>query len=286
MKIVKKSLLSVTALLLCACIMCCTVAAARENKSYVVESNIVYIQFPDSFKLTDAVGNYLLFTDEEYNSLLFDVRDNTFIPDGVKSFSPEQIKALFLDAYLSGSETGVELGDVTAEVVDVNGVAAYKLTGVYIQTYDGVPENYTFCAYITAVEENAYYLIYEDIDGENFSTEFIDETADTMVVNGTYFDGDKPTVTYDFANAESYAEIIDDANEYLDYGSLYEDEIEEEHKRKEAMASIKTVFFIICILPFIVCSAVTLVLAVILAKKKKQLHEFERNCDNIYTDVR
>lgn len=283
MKNIKKICVLLAAVFVFSSVLCCTAFATGDSEGYVIDTDVVYAELPDDYTL-DFVDNYFYFSDDDFNSIVVEAIENKAAPDGITELTEEFVKDFFLNVYLlEGDETYADyykLEDVTAKKTKVNGISAYELIGKYAETDDCGDENcedvyvYPFCSYIFATKENIVMVTYEECEDKAIDTEDINQVLATLAINGTYFDGDVPTVTHDFSTAPAYKEALLKADEemYFEDGDLFGGD---EEFAAETMFVTKIVMIIIFVVPFVIVAVVAVIMIIVYAKNKKKLNEYE-----------
>ena len=283
MKNIKKICVLLAAVFVFSSVLCCTAFATGVSEGYVIDTDVVYAELPDDYTL-DFVDNYFYFSDDDFNSIVVEAIENKAAPDGITELTEEFVKGFFLNVYLlEGDETYADyykLEDVTAKKTKVNGISAYELIGKYAETDDCGDENcedvyvYPFCSYIFATKENIVMVTYEECEDKAIDTEDINQVLATLAINGTYFDGDVPTVTHDFSTAPAYKDALLKADEemYFEDGDLFGGD---EEFAAETMFVTKFVMIIIFVVPFVIVAVVAVIMIIVYAKNKKKLNEYE-----------
>lgn len=286
MKTFKRFFAVLTAVIIISASLCCTAFAEGEENGYIIDTDIIYAELPDDYML-DFTGNFIAFSDFDYNYLYVEAIENALAEKGISKMTAEEAQECFFNIFLlEGDEEYREYYSVKYEATEkttVNGLSAYMIKGYYTFTdsVDTEEEYYScFITYIMATEENVFMVTYEDYEGDLSESEDIDEVLKTLAINGTFFEGDKPTVSHDFSKAQTYEDALSAAEDKL-YGSDDYVETIGGALDEETIIFTKVIIAIVFIVPFIVITIVTIVLIILYVKKKKELNRFEEQYGDI-----
>ena len=250
-----------------------------------ISAKELYVEVPAEFEFA-ASGNgdiYFSFIGETGN-LYIDMRENKTLTDGLLKANEEEIKKTFIvDFVLEGDESYLDncvvaFSEFKAELV--NGINMYKVVGDYCEK--GNEEYKTpFGGYMAATKENVYYFVILD-SAESFSLQNeIDAVVSTVGINGTFFDGDKPTVKKDFASFDTFMDVLTtNATMYVKSFETSDDNyISDELPSSEETQAVLSIVFVVVIIVFIVPTVVITIVAIILivkySKNKKKLKMLE-----------
>ncbi len=244
----------------------CVSAFAADDSSFIIDTDVIYAVVPDDYEFTPYSDTYYYFEDvEDWDSISYIVIENTVAPEGITALSSEEAQSIFYSAFIDDGYDTYETDYESEKKTKINGMSAYMLQGSY---YDGY--TYPFCAYLFATEENIVIVVYEDIDEVITDNDDINEALSALVINGTYFEGDAPTLTHDFTDAIPFSDAMQndlDAYVFGDYPNVEWD------------GEMSTVFISTCvvmfILPFIAVLVVAIVMIVKYIGKKKKLRKYE-----------
>ena len=149
--------------------------------------------------------------------------ENKFASNGINSLKDWQIQAIFEHFYLyDGDLERTEECFVSYELTEkrkANGYSCYFLQGNYAYSENDLNDEfaYYFNSYIFATKENIFLVSYEDINANTENYGALLTAVNGIVLNGTYFDGDKPEKNrdHDFLNSPAFDDVIIAAQENL-----------------------------------------------------------------------
>lgn len=295
MKNVKKLSLILALSLLASCLLGVSAFAgdkAVEKDYFEINTDILYAKIPDDFDF-DPYGTMnfydtYYFSDGDCNTLQFEVIENTIAPEGVRKLTNEQAIEIVEDYY--GTPISYLVEKATVERIMINGISTLKIDGLfswYPLNSKGFKEDNTVFgmrAYILATKENVFLIVFESFEEElnKYYDSYINGVISSLLINGTYFEGDSLTVTHDFSNAPAYdAAIADDVKKYdNEWGdSDYNDEIFDDESLGVFEEGFSVIMIIISIFTMILPTIIFIILAVVFGlkynKNKKKLDEYE-----------
>lgn len=292
MKNVKKLSLILALSLLASCLLGVSAFAgdkAIEKDYFEINTDILYAKIPDDFEF-DPYGsmNYLetyYFSDYELSSIQFLVLENNKAPNGITSVSNAQAVEIVEDYY--GAQCSYVIENAKVSKATVNGISALRIDGAFsfypFDSADYKEDEYYYgmCAYLLATKENIFVIVYESWY-EEVEIEDFEEVISTVLINGTYFDGDKLTVNHDFSSAPAYRDAtIADAENYDGYwdDGSFDDEIFNEEALGVFEEGFSVIVIVVCIFTLILPTVIFIVLAIVFGvkynKNKKKLDEYE-----------
>lgn len=234
-----------------------SVSAAKKE---VIDNDLFYVELPDGFtQVKDYTPNYY-FENENITCLEFYVEGNFQFPDGIKE-TDEDVISKRAEKIIRSNRMYVRVEEIFKTTL--NGFNVAFISGI---DYDLFEE--PFSAYVFATKETVF-IIYCQGSSDNPTT-VLEKVAKSFTINGTYFDGDEPTIDHNFQGAE-------------DYYSSHEEDIEEyytlELEQDGGIGAFVAVIFILAFLcpAFIILFVIFIVLYV---KNKKKLKEYKRLAGN------
>lgn len=291
----KKIGLIISIALLISSLFCVFAGAQGTN---VIEAQEIYAEIPTGYEFSPYFedDSYFTYVSENSNMLFIDMKSNKYVTDGISKLTEKQIQErIIIDFMLEGEEE--DFNECVAKfsetsIETINGVKMYKFIGAYAWTEDGLSDNMLSYSgiggYVTATQENIYYFVI--MEPEKFSdTATLDKLMSTVVINGTYFDGDEIILSKDFASFESYNQVL--SNELSAYWSEYEDFYDDEYYTNEDYAEIGNITYYIgiamvaiTVIPTLIVLIIAFVLILKYLKNKKRQEELEKNmfAGNIY----
>lgn len=262
---------------------------AIEKEYFEINTDILYAKIPDDFDF-DPYGSmsYLetyYFSDNDLNSIQFLVLQNNKAPNGIMSVSDAQAVEIVEDYY--GAQWSYVIENARVSKAIVNGISALRVDGAFsFYPFDSADYQYDeyyygMCAYLIATKENIFVIVYESWY-EEVEIEDFEEVVSTVLVNGTYFEGDKLTVNHDFSSAPAYDDAIaDDVKKYdNEWGDgFYDDEIFDDESLGVFEEGFSVIMIVISIFTMILPTIIFIILAVVFGlkynKNKKKLDEYE-----------
>lgn len=290
----KKIALIISLVILISSVFCVSAGATSlTGVNYnTIAAKELYVEIPAEFEfIASGYDVYFSFMGATGN-LYVDMRENTALTQGLLKADEEDIKKTFIiDFILEGDETYIDqcvinFTEFKAEVV--NGINMYRVVGDFCEK--GYEDSKTaFGGYMAATKENVYYFAILD-SAATFSLEKeLSAVMSTVSINGTLFEGDKPTVKKDFEAYDSYAEVLaTNANAYVNSYNTGDDYVSEEYPSSEEIVSVLRILFVVVVIVFIVPTVVITIVAIILiikySKNKKKLKklEGEQLAGNVY----
>ncbi len=237
-------------------------AASTDSGKIVLDNDRFYAVIPEGYKYESGFSSNYYYVNENYDSIEFYVLGNLMFPDGMAATDEETIKSRYSTFIMDENMSQINIS--SAEKVKVNGLSAWAVSG---ERSDSA-FTYKFKTYILTTKETLYMIIAEN--ETSFSD--IDLLMKDFTINGTYFEGDVPTLEHDFSKSPKYIDALE-----KDVKSMAED-------NAAAGSGIVGAMGILGLL-LLVYPIVIIVLAVKYRGKKKEIKEFEKYCGTIY-DVR
>lgn len=238
-------------------------AASGENSGKIIlDNDRFYAVIPDGYKYESGFSSNYYYVNDNYDSIEFFVLGNLMFPDGMASTDEETIKKRYTTFILE--EQMSEINISSAEKVNVNGFSAWVISG---ERSDSAFV-YKFKTYILTTKETLYIIVAEN--ETSFSD--VDLLMKDFIINGTYYEGDVPTLEHDFSKSEKYINAIE-----KDIDNLADDSA-------KMTNGVMTAFGVLGLL-LLAYPIIIIVLAVKYRAKKKEIKEFESYCGTIY-DVR
>lgn len=291
----KKFALIISLVIACAstfsvCACATSVTAGTES---LLETKEIYAAIPEGYEFSPYTeeDKYFTYMDEEYNLLYIDIQANDSVDEGITKLSDKEIKDLFkINFVLEGEEEYYDYYEVNysnVKIVDVNGVKAYNLVGDYAWVEEGMPEDEIdrsgFSCYVTATEENIYFIAITDDEEVFDEDEAINSLISSASINGTYFGADKTTASTNFVPYDTYENVL--AASIKEYWASYDEEYYDEEYYDDAVydedlgaiiIGVCAVIICVTVIPTTIIIIVAIVLIVKYSKKKKQLNELEK----------
>lgn len=267
MKTVKRLSLTLLAVLLAFSVFCVCVSAEGENND-IIQNDKVYAILPEGYVISGGY-NGIIYFDEDINLINFLVVKNAIAPEGIQKTDFDNIKSAFIENYICDqytSKSDVKLNITKTEEKTVNGLKAVAFRGNYFVGITEEAEDLVPCefySYAFATKENVFFVTYEQFNGV-LDTKDLEETLKSFTVNGTFFEGESPTVNHSFEGAITYDEAVKNADE-----GLYSD------IDAETMKIAAVFIYAFALIPTLVIVIVIIVVAVKYSKNKKQLRKYE-----------
>lgn len=233
MKNIKKlSIILATVLVLSS--VFCVMAFANDGtvSANIIDNDKLYAVVPDDYEYS-GWGYSFYYVNENDEYLDFFVGENTDAPKGVNALDEEKAKEIVTKYYITKEvDDEALIVDVKrSSLTKINGLSAYMVTGIYYYTdmlefADEYSESYfPFCSYIFATQEDIFIITYEEMSEQknvNLDLEDLNEALKTLTINGTYLNGDKPTIEHSFEGAISYEADLaaTDESYYSDYSDV------------------------------------------------------------------
>ena len=160
---------------------------------------------PENFSIVKdgGYGHYYLEDNVEFEgSIEIFVEGNILFPYGIKDTETEVIKKR-MEYFFYGDFSRMEISEVQKK--NING-----LTGCYIYgtTDDDVFQEDLY-AYILTTRENLYVVVSSGIFSDGKEPEFLQKFMNGFIINGTYYNGEKPSVFFDFSKEEKYIDALE-----------------------------------------------------------------------------
>ena len=260
-----------------------------EEDYFVINTDILYAEISDEFDFepygTMSYTDTYYFTDYDYNAIQFLVLENNKAPNGIQALTNNQAVEIIEDYY--GAQWSYVIENAKVTKATVNGISALRIDGAFsyypFDSADFQEDDMYFgmCAYLLATQENIFVIVFESWE-EEIDTEAFSKVISSVLVNGTYFEGDKLTVTHNFSSAPTYKEAtVADAEEYDEYwgDDYYDGEMFDEEFFGAFEDGFSVIMIIICVFTLILPTVIFIALAVIFGvkynKNKKKLDEYE-----------
>ncbi len=240
-------------------IMCFGVVSAFA-KGKTLSNDKFYAEIPENFEINDTYGDDHYFLEDvvDYSDEFeIFVEANIIFPDGIKNTDIGIIKDRFSKfVYI---EESTELEIIKAEKGNINGITACYVYGI---VNDGISEEFLH-AYILTTKENLYIVTTSNyIDAYEKEPEFLKEFMSSFLINGTYYNGEKLTKSYDFSKAEHYIDALE------------RDVLTENYYSYHSGTVGSALFIIFAIICFPIVTIIFLVLYIKTRKKLKEYKEF------------
>lgn len=286
MKNVKRISLLLVATLVLSCFVGVSAYAddTLEDEYFIIDTDIIFASVPDEYDF-DPYGSYgedieFCFYDDEFNSIMFYVYENNKMADGTRSVTDEQA-VKFVDDYYC-TPWGYVLDKTTVKKTVVNGVSALRVDGKTYYPEDEMTEfYYGLTVYLLATNENIFMIAFDSVE-EDVEEGIIKAVMSTVLVNGTYFEGDKLNATHDFSGAPTYEDAL------LKASNDYDDMSFEELLNEEIPEDIYGIMVVIIVGIFIVPTVIVIALAIVFGlkykKKNEELDEYKRRFGNVNTN--
>ncbi len=232
--------------------------ATATEKKVVLDNDRFYVTIPDGYAYEEGFSSNYYYSNENYDTIEFFIEGNLLFPDGIAKTPEETLSKRFEEFY----------GEECISEVKINLLKKIKLNGFSTATVEGTRDDgafeYTFKAYILTTKETLYIIISESENG--FSD--IENMMKSFTVNGTYFEGDVPTIKHDFTKSEKYIEALerDTVREFEDPGAFSE----------SMYGAVAVILLLMLALPVVI-----IVLAVKYSKLKKAVKQYEMYCGPI-----
>ncbi len=279
---IKTILISFT---LCLIMMFSCVSVAAIEDDFVIDTSTVYAVISDDMMLTPYYEDRFYFDDSDYeDTLQIILLENNIASEGLNKADKNIIENCFNQYFIcENDEEYIKTIDSVykkSETKNINGLTTYYVEGLYFFS-DDTEYKTPFYGYIFATKENIVILGLESTDGD---TEELNEVLATLRINGTYFDGEKPTKVHTFSNVtfeDALAESIENVEAtYGDefYDDSYKNEMgdEEFYEIFEGFSSFFTVIIIlVSVVPTIVVIVLAIVFGVKYNKNNKRIKEYE-----------
>lgn len=271
---------------LCLVMMFSSIGAFAIEDDNVIDTSTVYAVVSDDMELSPYYDDCFYFQDEEAeNFLMIMSLSNKIAPNGLKKTEKANIEDCFTQYFVCENDNDFKNSIKTvyskSENKVINGLTAHYMEGNYSFT-DDPDYKYYFYGYIFATKEN---IVIIGLENDERDTEELNEIIPTLRINGTYFDGEKPTKAHSFSTVtfeDALAESILEADQAYDsefYDDTYEYEMGDE-ELFEFFDSFTTIFGIIIIFVSVIPTIVVIVLAIVFGvkynKNSKRIKEYEK----------
>lgn len=232
--------------------------AQKVNTTVILDNDHFYVTLPDGYAYEEGYSSNYYYSNGDFDSIEFFVEGNLLFPDGIAKTPEETISKRFEEFY--GEEYISKVKIENLQKTRVNGLSAATVEG----TRDDGAFVYSYKAYILATRESLYVVISESENG--FAD--IENMMKSFTVNGTYYEGDAPTIKHDFTKSEKYIEALerDTVRKFEDPGAFSD----------SLYGAIGVIFLLMLALPVAI-----IVLAVKYSKLKKKVKQYEMYCGPI-----
>lgn len=282
MKNVKKLSLLLVFSLLIFCFSGVSIFAAddvAEKEFFVIDTDILFASVPEDYEFDPYGGaEYTTynFADEDCNTVSFMVFENNEMPQGIRNVTDQQAIEFAEKNYADYWE--YVLDKITVKKSVVNGISALKIDGSSCYAEDfGIEEYYFgFSAYILATRENIFLIVFDSCE-QTADQGVIKSVMASLLVNGTYFEGDKLNATHDFSNALTFEEALARDVEVFDSTGI---NAVLNGMSEDFIPIILIIVGLIYIVPTLVIIILAIVFGVKYNKNKKQLQEYELRFGN------
>lgn len=266
----------------------CIMAGATAGT--VIESQELYAEIPQGYEFSPYYDDDLYFTFANEDNLLYiDMRENADVTDGIEALSQKELEKLIIVDFLlegdeeSAAECSIKFNDIS--IKNINGVKMCRFTGAYAwedgqtpieeDAYSGIG------GYITATKEKVYFFILTEYETNFTQDELIDTFISTVAVNGTYFSGDKATVSKNFDSFETFSSVL--SEKLNTYWAENEEYYDDSYYTESDYAEIGNITFgigIIAVVVTVIPTLIVLIVAIILISKynknRKKINELEK----------
>ena len=288
MKNIKKLSIILATVFILSSVFCVTAFANEgEYTQDIIDNDKLYAVVPEGYEYS-GWGYSFYYSNDDFDQIDYFVGKNTDAPKGVTALNEEQAKDIFVKYYIyeGNEENSADSEELNIEVkrsnlTKVNGLSAFMITGVYYYTdqftaYSEV-RYFPFCSYIFATQEDIFIITYEEITEQkalNLELNDLNETLKTLTINGTYFNGDKPTIDHSFEGAVSYADDLA-AKDDIYYGG-YEDLGDLGEMGDGIFTAVTVLIIIFSVGPIAIFLIVAIVNIVKYSKNKAKLAKYQR----------
>ncbi len=223
------------------------ITSAEGNTQSTPENNKIHALIPNGYKMKVSVLGYedadtedvkLHYFKDEKEEQVIDiiVTENKELSNGgIESISDDLVDNI-LSYYYSKSDDLAGIMISNSEKIEINGLKAYKVISDLrdSERTEGKYKFHYFETYFIATKKNIFIISYitygEKIDEENRNE--INLLLKELTVNGSYFEGEKPTVDYSFTFKPSLKRFAEKNDENIlhsdDYINDFFDTMEEE----------------------------------------------------------
>lgn len=278
MRNIKKLSLLLVAFLVLSSVFCIN-AFAEENEKIIVDTSTVYAEIPDGYSFFPFFDRYY-FSNTKGDCIQILQAGNFNLENGVKGLTKE--RAFDIYKYYFNIDTVFYDYRVTqGKTQKINGISSYVISGEILTEYTEcdsyedesgniVPGEYCsqyFIAYIFATKENTIIVSYES-GGEKTKKHIEDaeKLIKTVLINGTYFDDEKLSVSHNFTNSPTFEEAMKTATE--NYNTM-------DSMDAEMFRPVIALAFVVFIGPVIAIILVAIISIVKYNKNKKILKRYE-----------
>ena len=178
-------------------------------KGTVLSNDKFYVELPEGFEVcTDCGDSHYYFENEySYEGIDIIVEGNLLFPDGIKNTPENIIEERFRAFFYDVEETG--FAEIKAlEKGEINGISACYIYG-YV---DNELYSDDIFAYILTTQENLF-IVYTTLSlgtqDEGKQPAYLKDFMRTLLVNGTYYNGEKLSKPHDFSKEEHYIDALE-----------------------------------------------------------------------------
>ena len=284
MKSIKKLALMLALFLILSSLFCIT-SFAEEKETFIIDTNTVYAEVPDDFRFF-PFNDRFYFINEEIGRFWVFQAENFNLENGVKNLTKE--KAFDTYKYYFDIDTDYYNYQISkGQIEKINGISSYVLLGDIISEYDECDEledesgnivpgeicRRCFIVYIFATRENTIIISFES-SGEKTKEDIqkVKKIMETVLINGTYFDNEKLSVSHNFTNSPDFEDALLTAVNNYDAFSEMDSSLK--------VMFIVTIFVLFCA-PVIIIIIIAIVNIVKYSKNKKKLKKYQMTYGSI-----
>ena len=284
MKNIKKLSLILALFLIFSSLFCIT-SFAEEKENFIIDTNTVYAEISDDYSFFPYDDRFY-FINEEVGTFWVFQAENFNLENGVKNLTKEKafdIYKYYFDIDTSYYDYKISKG----QIEKVNGISSYVLLGDITSEYDECDEledesgnivpgeicKRYFIVYIFATRENTIILSYESAGEKNKEDlEAVKKMMKTVLINGTYFDNEKLSVSHNFTNSPTFEDALQSAIDNYDiFGEM----------GKELMVPFVLMALTFFCGPLVIIIIVAIVNIVKYSKNKKKLKRYQMTYGSI-----
>ncbi len=279
MKNFKRFLIIFAVFLLISSVLSCSAYASKtfdySDYNSLPENDKIMACLPEDYYY-EPFGAGFGYCDEDGDILDFAIDENKFAPEGITSLTKEQVQEIFIHYYIYCGELErefeIETNFISTKKVKKNGLYTYELKGSY--NYGDDFYNYNFCAYVFATIEDIFVITYEASEDGIANMADISNVMATLAINGTFFEGDNPSILHNFENSPSYNEVLESMreNDILESGPIFED-------------GVLGIAAVIAIVMTVVPTLIVIFIAIVLIRKYNKVKKTLRQCELTYGSI-
>lgn len=278
MKNIKKLSLILALFLIFSSLFCIS-SFAEEKENFIIDTNTVYAEISDDYRFFPYDDRFY-FINEEVGTFWVFQAENFNLENGVKNLTKEKafdIYKYYFDIDTSYYDYIISKG----QIEKVNGISSYVLLGDIISEYDECDEledesgnivpgdicKQYFIVYIFATRENTIIFSYESVGEKNQEDlETVKKMMKTVLINGTYFDNEKLSVSHNFTASPYFEDALQTSIDNYDvFGEMGE----------ELMVPFVLMAIVFFCGPLVIIIIVAAVNIVKYSKNKKVLKRYE-----------